>query len=596
MEEINESADESLNTLLPIAFVFVVVVLLMVFRSIAETVLSLVSLTFAIVWTFGIGVLLGYKFNPILIAVPVLITGLVIDYGIHMIMRYREERYEGKEPTGSTVIAMRTVGGALVLTTVTTAIGFFSNYFSNISAMRQFGVLAAVGIMSSFVLMTAFLPAMICLLDLRKNSKVIKVSKRKANGFEKMGSDILGKILSRSADASDRHPFAVIIVVAMISIAALYGAVNVDTTFSIQDFLPEGKPQSENINYIADNFRISTSYAYVLINGEADDREYLLAVYETEKDMEEDRMIRYEDGFSSVLSIITDFGTAPTGSHRYNASIIQAYSQSEPDDDGIPTTNIGELYDILYTAEESSDAVRRVLYKEGNSYTTSVIMVKENSMRIVEDSANAAVMERELKEDSVHLENAGYDTIITSGSIIAHETTEELSATQIRSLIVTILIVGLLLTIVFYKMHCSKFLGIITTIPVALITIWIVGTMFILNVSLNVMTVSITALTVGMGVDYSIHITHRFLEEKKKHELYQAMHETVQNTGAALVGSAVTTVGAFAIISTSNILPMSQFGFITAIAITYSFLSAVFVLPSALMLWARYTENKNNPQ
>ncbi len=588
MEEINESADESLNTLLPIAFVFVVVVLLLVFRSMAETMLSLLSLVFAIIWTFGIGVLLGYNFNPILIAVPVLITGLVIDYGIHMIMRYREERYDGQEAERATIITMTTVGGALILTTVTTAIGFSSNYFSNIEAMRQFGILAAVGILSSFVLMTVFLPAMVCLMDKRKNS--VKVTKRRSKGLEKVGSDILGRILSRSADSSDRHPFVVLLVVAMISVAALYGALNVDTTFSIQDFLPEGKPQSENINYIADNFRVSTSYAYIMIEGDADTRDYLRALHDTQNDMEGNRMIRYEDGVSSVLNVLLDFGTAPSGSLRYNTSIVQVYEDSEPDEQGIPTTNIRELYDILYTAEESGDVIRRVLYKDGDRYTTSVIMVREDGLRMAEDMGNAAVMEDELRDDVVYLEDSGYTTTITSSSIIGYETTEELNATQIRSLIITIFIVALLLTIVFYKVHKSKWLGMITTAPVALITIWIVGTMFLLDVSLNVMTVSITALTVGMGVDYSIHITYRFLEEKEKGELYQAMHETVQNTGAALVGSAATTVGAFAIISTSNILPMSQFGFITAIAITYSFLSAVFVLPSALMIWAKYTQ------
>ena len=76
-------------------------------------------------------------------------------------------------------------------------------------------------------------------------------------------------------------------------------------------------------------------------------------------------------------------------------------------------------------------------------------------------------------------------------------------------------------------------------------------------------------------------------EKKEEDSLFDAMHDTVQNTGAALFGSAVTTMGAFGILSTSEILPLAQFGFITAMAIGYSFLVAVFVLPSALMVWAK---------
>ncbi len=175
--------------------------------------------------------------------------------------------------------------------------------------------------------------------------------------------------------------------------------------------------------------------------------------------------------------------------------------------------------------------------------------------------------------------------------MISEESNSELMDTQSRSLILTIFIVALTLSIVFYTLHKSVVLGIITTIPVALITLWIIATMYVVGVSLNVMTASITALTVGMGVDYSIHITHRFMEETENNNLLDAMHETVKNTGAALFGSATTTIAAFAILSTSDMMPLSQFGSITALALLYSFIVAVFVLPSGLMIWAKYKED-----
>ncbi len=585
MEEINESTDESLNTLLPIAFVFVVVVLLLIYRAVAETLLSLLSLGFALVWTFGIGVLMGYQFNPIIIAVPVLITGLVIDYGIHMVMRYREEKEEGKRPNQASIIAISTVGGALFLTTLTTAIGFFSNTFSNISAMRQFGILAAVGILSSFVLMIAFLPAVLTLLDERREGKKKKL-KGNIKAVEKQGKEIIGRILSGPAGAADKHPVLVIFVVALITVGALYGVINIDTTFNIQDFLPEDKPQSQNIQYITANFNVSTTYAYVLTEGELDNYSYLRALHDTKVNLHGDRYLLTVEGITSPLSVIREFGNAPFGAPNYNSTIVSAYRSSQPDELGIPTRNVTQLYDVLYHSSESRESIRRVLFKdEEGSYSLGVLMVKENSQLITQDMKNAARMEENMIEAAVPLE--AYSPRVTSSSIIGHETTEELSATQIRSLFATIIIVGVLLTIVFYYIHNSLVLGVITTIPVAVITLWIVGTMYVMDVPLNVMTVSITALTVGMGVDYSIHVTHRFTEELTKLSPYEAMHETIQNTGAALVGSAATTIGAFAILTYSDILPLSQFGLITAMAIGYSFLVSIFVLPSALMIWER---------
>lgn len=597
MEEIEDSSNRSMNTLLPIAFIFVVVVLFIVYRTAVETVLSLLSLVFAIIWTFGFGVLLGYEFNPMIIAVPILITGLVIDYGIHMVMRYREEKEGGKKNSLSTMIAISTVGGALLLTSLTTAIGFLSNTFSNLTAMVQFGVLAAIGITSSFILMIAFLPSVIQLVENWRDKRSGEGTNNSSRGIARKEGGLISSLLSTSTDASDRHPWIVLFVVILITLSGLYGLVNIDTTFDMEDFLPEDSSQGENIRYIGANFNISTSYVYIMSEGDLTDPEYLRAVDKTIENAKDSEMIRAEVGTTSPLTVLREYGMA--GGVNFDPDIVENFTESniprnvtgwENIDEGdISDEDISQLYDLLYEKEVSRRAISNVLYRDDDgSYTKGIIRFRENAQMISADLDNAKVMEEELHEDSEALRERGYSTKITSGSIIGQETTEELTNTQRNSLIATIFIVAILLTLVFYYLHGSKVLGIITTLPVAMVTIWIVGTMYLLGVSLNVMTVSITALTVGMGIDYSIHITHRFTEEKKEEDnLFDAMHDTVQNTGAALFGSAATTVGAFAILATSDILPLSQFGFITALAITYSFLVAVFVLPSALMLWAK---------
>lgn len=596
MEEIEDSSNRSMNTLLPIAFIFVVVVLFFVYRTVVETILSLLSLGVAIIWTFGFGVLLGYEFNPMIIAVPVLITGLVIDYGIHMVMRYREEKEKGKKSSLSTMVSISTVGGALLLTSLTTAIGFSSNTFSNLSAMQQFGVLAAVGIIFSFVLMVTFLPSVIQLVDEWRDTDYENNSSK---GISRGEGGLISSLLSRSTDASDRHPWVVIFVVALITISGVYGVANIDTTFDIQDFLPEHSSQAQNINYIQDNFDISTSFVYILSEGDMTDPVYLRAVDRTIENARESELVMVEEGTISPLKVLRDFGMAVEGSSNYDPEIVENFTESNiPEDvsgwdeegavENISAEKISQLYDLLFEKDISRRSISNVLYRENGTYTKGIIRFRENTPVITANLDNAKVMEQDLIEASGSLREEDYTTKITSGNIIGQQTTEELTSTQINSLFATIIVVAVLLSLVFYYLHGSKVLGIITTLPVTVVTIWIVGTMYMIGVSLNVMTVSITALTVGMGIDYSIHITHRFIEEKEEEDdLFDAMHDTVQNTGAALFGSAATTVGAFAILATSDILPLSQFGYITALAITYSFLVAVFVLPSALMLWAK---------
>ena len=112
--------------------------------------------------------------------------------------------------------------------------------------------------------------------------------------------------------------------------------------------------------------------------------------------------------------------------------------------------------------------------------------------------------------------------------------------------------------------------------------------MVVIGYSLNVMTTLIGALTIGLGVTYAIHISHRFIEElEEHHSLENAVNNTVKNTGFSLFGAAMTTVLSFGVLSQSILVPMQQFGTITALTILFSFLSSVWVLPSILVIWAK---------
>ncbi len=594
-EEINESTHRTLTTLLPIAFLFVVAVLFLVYRTFIETVLSFGSLICAIIWTVGIGVLLGFDFNVMTIAVPILITGLVIDYGIHLVMRYREEKRKGHNPWDATTLAITTVGGALLLTTVTTAIGFLSNMFSSIQVMKNFGILAAVGITSSFVIMVGFLPATINEIEKRRKNRAGHPPTG-AQGNTKKSK--VQDLLSRIGDAPYRHPVFVLLLISGLTLSAAYGAAHVDTTFSMQDFLPENQPQKENIQHIRENFNISTSYAYVLIEGDVATPSCLQALDQTATNMQDDELLLSGDGLSSPLTVLREYGTAPAGSPMYNATVADRFAASDTDGDLVPDRNISNLFDLYYETAETRDAMAAVVTRNtGQEYTAAVIKVKENEKLIEANVDRAADMEHDLQEDIQPLQADNFNVELTSNSMIIQQTTEELESTLIASLMATVSIIAVLLTIVFYRLHGSLALGVITTIPVTLVTIWILATMFILGVPLNIMTVTITALTVGMGVAYGIHVTHRYMEEnEEERNVYRAMHTTIKHTGGALFGSATTTMGAFSILSFSNILLLSRFGYITAIAIGYSFLVSVFVLPAILMLREKYQKRRKKSE
>lgn len=580
-EEINETTNRSLEILLPLGFLFVVILLIIIYRNAFEVMLSLISLGMAILWTLGIGVILGYSFNPFLIAVPILITGLVIDYGIHMVMRYREERGKGELPGVASKLTVVTVGGALVLTTLTTAVGFMSNVFMGIEVVRQFGILAAVGISSSFVIMVGFLPSVMRLLDER--------FKGKARG-KKIGTSMHKpkNLFIRSTMFSAKKPLFTLLIVCLLTSIALYGVINVDTTFDMMDFLPQDSRQRENILFLQENFDVTSSYTYVMIEGDLTDPNFLYLLNRSIEEMEDSELLVTEWGVESPLSVLGTYGRATPLHPNYDPTFVEMYNDADMTGDGIPNANLSVLYDHLYQDPEARTDMQNVLLKgDDGEFTIALVKLPENAETLSSDLSNALILEDGIRSATATL-HENYTVMITGQYMISYEATTVLREAQLTSLVVTLIVVLSMLSMVFYVKYKNLVLGLITTVPVVLVCVWIIGTMYLLGISLNVMTVTITALTVGMGVDYSIHVTHRFIEEREKNRGTSAVvSRTISSTGTALLGSATTTMVVFLLLSSSEIIPLAQFGLITALAILYSLVASLYILPALLSLTVR---------
>ncbi|MDY6765601.1 MAG: MMPL family transporter, partial [Halobacteria archaeon] len=112
---------------------------------------------------------------------------------------------------------------------------------------------------------------------------------------------------------------------------------------------------------------------------------------------------------------------------------------------------------------------------------------------------------------------------------------------------------------------------------------------YLLGIPFNVITGTITSLTVGLGIAYTIHMSERYrLELERRSSVWDAMETATRGTGGALLGSAATTIGGFGVLVFAIIPILQQFGIITGLSILYAFLASVVVLPSMLVIWTRY--------
>jgi predicted RND superfamily exporter protein len=588
-DKINTSSMDSLSVLLMMAILFIIVILALVYQSLTDTGLTLGALLMVIVWTFGLGVILGFTFNPMTIAVPVLLVGLAVDYGIHLTMRYRLEKRE--HPLNkSIVLTIGSVGMALMLATVTTVFSFMSNILSDLAMMREFGMLAAMGIISAFIVMVTFVPAARLLIDKRRErlGKRRGSSKGGNNGPRKQKA--LVRFVQIGATAGAKHGPIIATVALLLSGLAFYSVSEIETEFDFMDFLPDELEESQTINYLLDNFNFSSSASTVLVEGDVATASVLGAVYRSEDNMASARdvvMVGDRADTRSPLSVILRY-SLPT-SPSYIPEIGAVYDTTAPDANGVPTTNVSVLIDTLMAHPFTGDDVRSVIHvNDDGEYDAAIIRVTVHDApdggEKLTDQLDTAINPLKDLEDDGELDEA----IVTDGPVLTYLTVTAMNSAGLQSVIATVIMAMVLLMAVYFALYRTVAVGLMSTIPIVLVIGWVFGSMFLLGIPLNVVTIMIAALTIGLGITYAIHISHRFLEDLESRPWKDALCNTVGHTGAALFGAAATTIGGFGILTFSILPPMAQFGIVTALSIFYSFLASVFVLPSFLAIWAKW--------
>lgn len=611
-KKINEASGATQGLLFTLAMVMVIVILAFVFRSLFEIVINVTGLFMAVIWVFGIGGIFGFEFNPALTTVPVLVIGLGVDYGIHLTSRYREELSKGKKAKDALRISEGTVGFAILLASVTTLIGFLSNITAGSPGIRVFGILNAAGIMAAFIIMMTFVPSARIIRDRwreKRGKELIKKRSGKGSSVwgwavkraEALGLDLPGDQASQGIGPVNRflslgsvlaqHPIPVLSVVLVLSIGGGIAGAQLEPTFDFRDFLPEGLEVTDAARSVVTDFDFSSEEAYVLAEGDVSEPAVLLAMAKVEAEALEKEDIVSSRPIISPYSLGLDLSDVSSPQYNSTFSVIW-YTNLDNDLDGevdenITVTNVQAVYDALFAVD--SDQASRVLRKDNTgSYDGLVVRIPVNS-KGGERSEEIREQIRDSASALEDLEGGELDKVTaTGGPLVQQAVLESISSNQMQSVLITFLVSLAILTVIFMITRRSILLGLVTILPLVFVIAWTLGSMWLIGIPLNVVTVTISAITVGLGIDYSVHVSQRFMEDLDRiGDGICAISVAVNHTGSALFGSALTTVIGFAILSFAIIPPLAQFGQVTALSITFAFLGAVFVLPAMLILWLR---------
>ena len=579
---------DTLALVVPAAVLLITLFLLVAYRDVADLALGVVSLFMALVWTFGFTGLVGIPFSQVLIAVPPLLLAVGIDFGIHAVNRYREERVEGYGVDEGMRRATDQVLVAFFIVTGTTVIGFAANLSSGLVPIREFGVVAAVGIVFTFLIFGVFLPAAKVALDRARRRYPIPTFSTTPLGAS--GSR-LGRVHGAGVTVARTSPVVFVAVLLVASGAAGYYATGVDTTFDTEDFLPPEEPPeyyeyaperlqpgeytvTATMTFLQRNFESGQDDAVtVYLEGPMREAAALESIHRAGEDPPPS-FVREGDRAeeTSIVTVIRDHA-------ERDPEFRRLVERNDVSANGVPDRNLEAVYGYLLDSPARQEALRYVSEDLRSARVVYAVEADASQRRITADARVVADRHRL--------------AATPTGNVVVFQAISDLIlASALVSLGVALAGTAAFLVFIYWLLLGRASLGLANLVPVAITVAMLAGSMRLFGLSFNAFSATILAITIGLGIDYSVHITHRFADEFEQRDrgVYDALERTVQGTGGALTGSMLTTVFGIGVLVLSIFPAIGQFGLLTALSVFYAYLAALYVLPSVLVVWAWYEE------
>jgi predicted RND superfamily exporter protein len=585
-----EATGQSFAIISPVALLLVFGVLLIAYRDLVDVLFGFLGIVLVLVWMAGFMGWAGIGVTQILIAVPFLLIGLSIDYALHVVMRYREAQDGEGSPREAMRVGLAGVTVAIGATTFTTAVGFFSNLASPIGSIQEFGVVSGFGILSAFLVFGALLPAL--KVEAERLLQWVGFSRRK-RAFGTAGP--VKRVLGVGATVARRAPVVVVAIGLVVSAGGGYAATDIDTSLNQIDFLPRDSPEwmdslpepfrpddfelREQATYVSGNFLQSNdrSRAEFLVEGPVTDPATLERI-DAGRDAlaESDTAVELANGQPRVtdpLTLVESLAATDEG-------VASAVAATDTDGDGVPDEDLARVYDAVF--EAAPDRAASVFYRDGGKYRALRVSAA------VEATADTGEITSEMRGVATTMAGGTSLTVTATGQPIVNEIVQQgLLQTLVETFLITLGVILTFLTAIFYRRHGTLTLGAVTLVPVVFALSWILGTMYLIGIPFNTETAIIASIAIGLGVDYAIHVSERFVEESRHAEsAHDALLSTVSGTGGALLASAATTACGFGVLTLALVPSLRRFGLVTGSTIVFAFVASVYVLPSLLALWA----------
>lgn len=542
-QEIDLGIQKDVSTLLPFALLLVLIGFFISFRSVRGVLLPFSVVILSIIWTMGIMGHIGLEITVVSSALPMVMVAVASSYGIHIVHRYYEEirRQSIAKAVHETVIAMTP---PVLMTGITSAVGSATLAVFKIVSIREFGIIAGIGILSA-LLLTLTVPQSLLMLLNKPSPKV----KKKENHLGE-------RLLTFIAKLSLKKPGLIAVFTCVVIVISIVGINKMQIGTDFTEMFPDGHRIKQSFSMF-NEFLGGARYLNIMITGkEADsitDPTLLKQIEEYQNYAEGLAGVGYSSSFADIIKRIN-----------------RVMNSDDPAYEKIPDSReLISQYLLLYSISgDPGDFEDIVDYDYQRAKIKVMIQTSEQ-----DDHKRLYSALRQYAQSHF---DAGVE-IEFGGSVMSWlAQVSYIAKGEIQNIITAILIVFLFCLVVFRALLG----GLFNIVPLAIATMITFGLMGFLGIRLEMGTAIVTAIAVGVGVDFAIHFVSRFKEEfLKSHAVETATLTTLTTAGKAIIFDLFSNILGFSVLIFSGFTPVQNFGWLVSLTMITSGFGSLIILP-----------------
>jgi predicted RND superfamily exporter protein len=554
-----------MKKMVPIVILVIFLVLFVTLRSFKGTMITLGVVFLSTIWAFGLMATVGIPIYAVSTMIPVMLIAIGVADGIHLYSHLHT--FVDHNPQAGKLEAtkdmIKHLWKPVVMTSVTTAVGFISLLTSEVYPVKYFGIFTAFGVMMAMVFSLVFLPAGIMIFGLPKAKKIDHNEDKEGHSHSKLANNFAAGVI--------KHKYVSIIGSALIVALSIIGMQKMWINSSFLDKFEKDSDIVLTDKFINENFGGTSSLNLIL------DAEGKKDVFKEPAVLKlVDKMQKDVDGQLAVVG--NTFSLAD-----YINRMNKVMNADKEEFNTIPDSkDMVAQYLLLYEMSGDPENLNKVVDYDYEKLNITFQLKKDDSKAINSALDIIHNYEDDFKKMGITMNYAGsgYKGLVFTDLILEG---------QIKSMILSLLIIIVLISAMFKNIK----IGLISSVPIIITAVISFGIMGFLGIPLSTTTALLSSIAIGIGIDYAVHFLEQYRNNAAGTDDKMAVaQKTMAHSGKAIIFNAIVVIAGFLVLLFSVFPPNRELGALVSLNMFTSFVGTLTIMLVLLYVTNVYFKKK----